>query len=199
MAQTAGEHWVATWAASPQARAVAGPPRPALPAAPAAAAPNPAQANSFQGTSFNDQTVRMIVHTSIGGSRVRIELSNAYGTAPLMIGAAHLALGISGGAIVPSSDRTLTFGGKASFSIPPGALAVSDPVNLAVPKLSDLAISIYFPSDTGPFTMHSTGLHTTYIFAGNAPARWQVSATFPQPAPGIFFRAWTCSRRLMPA
>jgi lysophospholipase L1-like esterase len=154
----AQEHWVASWAASPQARA-GGPPRAPQPGAPA----NPAQASSF-----NDQTVRMIVHTSIGGSRVRVELSNAYGTAALKIGAAHVALRASGGTIMPASDRPLTFGGKPSFSIPPGALAVSDPVNLAVPKLGDLAISVYFPTDTGPFTMHSTGLHTTYILAGDA-------------------------------
>ncbi len=153
----AQQHWVASWAASPQARA-GGPPRAPQPGAP----PNPAQASSF-----NDQTVRMIVHTSIGGSRVRVEFSNAYGTAALKIGAAHVALRASGGAIMPASDRALTFGGKPSFSIPPGALAVSDPVNLAVPKLGDLAISVYFPTDTGPFTMHSTGLHTTYILAGD--------------------------------
>jgi lysophospholipase L1-like esterase len=109
----------------------------------------------------------MIVRTSIGGPRVRVELSNAYGTAPLMVGAAHIALRASGGAIASGSDRALTFGGKPSFSIPPGALALSDPVNLTVPKLGNLAISVYFPADTGPFTMHSTGLHTTYILAGD--------------------------------
>jgi len=166
----AQEHWVATWAASPQARA-GGPPRAPQAGAPQAGAPaapaNPAPAANFTGATFNDQTVRMIVRTSIGGSRVRVELSNAYGTAPLTIGAAHVALRASAGAIMPASDRTLTFGGKPSFSIPPGALAVSDPVNLAVPKLGDLAISVYFPADTGPFTMHATGLHTTYILAGN--------------------------------
>lgn len=110
----------------------------------------------------------MVVHTSIGGSRVRIQLSNAYGTAPLQIGAAHIALYVGQGTINPGSDRALKFGGKDSFTIPPGALAVSDPVNLAVPKLSDLAVSVYFPTDTGSFTMHNTGLHTTYILAGDA-------------------------------
>jgi lysophospholipase L1-like esterase len=173
MAQNAvaQEHWVASWAASPQARA-GGPPRAPQAGTPQAGAPGgaaPAPANPAQASSFNDQTVRMIVHTSIGGSRVRVELSNAYGTAPLQVGAAHVALRVSGagGAIMPSSDKALTFGGKPSISIPPGALAVSDPENLAVPKLSDLAISVFFPSDTGPFTMHSTGLHTTYIMAGD--------------------------------
>jgi lysophospholipase L1-like esterase len=174
MAQNAvaQEHWVASWAASPQARA-GGPPRAPQagapqPAAPGGAAPA-APANPAQASSFNNQTVRMIVRSSIGGSKVRVELSNAYGTAPLQIGAAHVALHVSGtgGAIMPSSDKALTFGGKPSISIPPGALAVSDPVNLTVPKLSDLAVSVFFPADTGPFTMHSTGLHTTYILAGD--------------------------------
>jgi lysophospholipase L1-like esterase len=164
-AQSANQHWVATWAASPQPRA-GGPPR--APQAPAGGgAPAPAPATPAQASSFNNQTVRMVVRTSVGGSRIRVELSNAYGTAPLMIGAAHVALHVDKGAIAPGSDRPLTFGGKPSFSIPPGALAVSDPVNLTVPKLGDLAVSVFFPSDTGPFTMHNTGLHTTYLLAGD--------------------------------
>ena len=151
------QHWVATWAASPQARA-GGPPRGAQPGR--AGAPPPL-------TSFNNQTVRMVVHTSIGGNRVRVEFSNAYGTGPLMIGAAHVALRGDGSSIVSGSDHALTFSGNPSFSIPPGALAVSDTVDLTVPKLSDLAVTVFFPSDTGPLTMHATGLHPTYIVPGN--------------------------------
>lgn len=161
--QTPSQHWVATWAASPQARAAGGPPRAAAPTAQPGTPAPPAQA-----TSFKDQTVRMIVHTSIGGGRVRVEFSNAYGTAPLQIGAARIALYAGQGTINPGTDRELKFGGKASFTIPPGALAVTDPVNLAVPKLGDLAVSVYFPTDTGPFTMHNTGLHSTYITAGDS-------------------------------
>src|SRR6202012_4821751 len=97
LGQTAGQHWVATWAASPQPRA-GGPPRAAAPpngapAAPATASPNSATApaNAAQLTSFHNQTVRMVVPTSIGGSRVRVEFSNAYGTGPLLIGGADVA------------------------------------------------------------------------------------------------------------
>src|SRR4051812_39778974 len=75
-ADTGSDHWVATWGASPQVRA-AGPGRGG------AAAPI---------TGFNNQTVRMIVHTSIGGRRARVQLSNTFGTTGLKIGAAHLAL-----------------------------------------------------------------------------------------------------------
>ena len=71
---------------------------------------------------FNDQTLRQIVHTSLGGDRVRIVLSNAFGTSPLAIGAAHVALREKDAAIVEASDRALTFGGSPSVNIPPGAV-----------------------------------------------------------------------------
>jgi lysophospholipase L1-like esterase len=149
------DHWVETWAASPQAVRVFAP-RPRANAKGAPARPQPV-------TSFHDQTVRMIVRTSIGGSRIRVQLSNAFGAKPLVIGAAHVALHDKESMIAAGSDRTLKFSGQASFTIPPGALAISDPVDLDVPALGDLAVSLYFPEETGPVTMHATGLHTTYI------------------------------------
>jgi lysophospholipase L1-like esterase len=112
----------------------------------------------------------MVVRTSIGGRRVRVQLSNALGNPALTIGAAHVALRQKDAAIVPASDRVLTFGGRGSLNIPPGALVVSDPVDLDVPKLTDLAVSIYLPEDTGPPTVHPLGLHTTYIASGDATA-----------------------------
>jgi len=143
----AQEHWVATWAASPQAMR-------GLPGAPPANAP-PAN--------FDNQTIRMIVRTSLGGRRLRVQFSNDYGTSALALGAAHVALREKASAIVPTADRALAFNGKASTLIPPGALVLSDPVDLDVPALSDLAISVYLPKETGSPTMHATGLHTTYI------------------------------------
>jgi lysophospholipase L1-like esterase len=112
---------------------------------------------------FHNQTVRMIAHTSIGGPRVRIELSNAFGGAPLVIGAAHIAMRDKESAIVPASDRTLQFGGRPTCWIPPGATVISDPVNLDVPAASDLAVSIYIPASATADTMHAVGLHTTYV------------------------------------
>ncbi|HVV46516.1 MAG TPA: SGNH/GDSL hydrolase family protein [Bryobacteraceae bacterium] len=153
------EHWVATWAASPQAPRVAFP-RPAGPGGPA-----PARANRppQPPPGFNNQTVRMVVRTSIGGRRARVQLSNAFGTAPLKIGSAHIALRDKESAIVPASDHALTFSGDPSFTIPPGAEIISDPVEMEIPKLGDLVISLYVPGDVTTPTTHLTGLHTTYI------------------------------------
>lgn len=105
----------------------------------------------------------MIVRTSIGGSRIRVEFSNAFGTAPLDMGAAHVAIRSKDSAIVAGSDRSLLFNGKASARILPGAVLISDPVDLVVPKLSDLAISVYVPGASGVASQHSQALHTTYI------------------------------------
>jgi lysophospholipase L1-like esterase len=178
----AQEHWVATWAASPQQAPRPQPAAQAIPnfqggsvpaANPAAQisvavqltaqpAPAPPPGAQFRN-GFSNQTVRMIVHTSIGGRRVRIQLSNAYSSAPLAVGAAHIAIRNKDAAIAPASDRPLSFNGKQSCLIPPGALMLSDPVDLDVPQLGDLAISLYLPGETGPPTVHNLGLHTTYV------------------------------------
>ena len=131
------DHWVGTWSASPQA------------------AGTPVQ--------INGQTVREIVHTSIGGDRVRVRLSNAYGTSPLDIGSAHLAVRSVGASIAAGSDRVLMFNGSPTITIPAGALVVSDPVTLKVPELGDLAVSVFIPGNVAAATEHSLGLQTTYI------------------------------------
>ena len=90
-------------------------------------------------------------------------MSNAYGQSALVIGSAHVAISQGGPAIVAGSDRTLTFNGATTITIPAGALVVSDPVALDVPALSDLAISLYLPEPVAAVTEHSAGLQTTYI------------------------------------
>ena len=120
---------------------------------------------------FSNQTLRQIVHTSIGGSRMRVVLSNKYGTTPLAIGAAHVALRDKEASIQPASARPLTFSGRPTFTIPPGAVVYSDPVNLTVPPMSDLAIDLFLPGDTNtpaPLTMHNGAFQTSYVSeAGN--------------------------------
>jgi lysophospholipase L1-like esterase len=166
----AQDHWVGTWAAAPQQARILPPPN--VTATPAGGGggqrgqqggPPANQAPS----AFKDQTVRMIVHTSIGGRRARVTLSNAFGNGPLTIGSAHVAVRSKDSEIVSATDRTLMFNGKSSITIAPGAALMSDPVDLDVPSLSDLAISVYIPGDSGQLTMHATGLHTTYIAQGN--------------------------------
>lgn len=105
----------------------------------------------------------MIAHTTIGGQRLRVELSNVFGTKPLAIGAAHIAIRDKESAIVPASDHPLAFSGQAKFWIPVGATMVSDPVNLDVPAGSDVAVSIYVPETAAANTIHTVGLHTTYV------------------------------------
>jgi lysophospholipase L1-like esterase len=115
----------------------------------------------------------MVVHTSLGGNQVRVRLSNAFGTQSLIVGAAHVALRGRDASIVPGTDRALTFSGSSSATIPPGALVVGDSVQLDVPSLSELAVSLYLPGPTGQSTWHAGAFSTNYVsppgnFAGAA-------------------------------
>src|SRR6516164_10301331 len=101
-------NWIGSWTASPQA------PRGVMP------------------TSFSDRTIRQIVHLSVGGTKVRLRLSNEFGQRPVLIGAASIALAVEGAGIAAESLRGVTFGGAKSIIIPPGAPVLSDPVELAV-------------------------------------------------------------------
>ncbi len=157
------EHWVTTWATAQQLAPTIFLGRPFPP--PQGRGP---EASNLPA-SFADQTVRMIARVSLGGHRFRVALSNTQGAPPLEIGAAHLALHKGDGGIAEGSDRVLTFGGSRAFTIPPGVLAVSDPVDLDVAPLSDLAVSLYLPHDTGRPTSHTLGLHTAYISKGDMP------------------------------
>ncbi len=112
---------------------------------------------------FNNQTVRMIVRTSIAGKRLRVRLTNAFGSTPVAVGAAHLAIRAKESGIVPDSDRKLSFNGKPGCTLGPGVVLMSDPVELNVAPVTELAVSLYFPGETGPPTTHATALHDTYI------------------------------------
>jgi lysophospholipase L1-like esterase len=161
-AQSKGqERWVTTWATAqtlvrqaPARQAVTPADSPTVPA-------TTPQAIGERG--FDNQTVRMIVRTSIGGRRLRVRLSNAFGGPPVVLGTAHLAIRAKDSAIVPDSDRSLSFNGKPGGTIAPGVVLLSDPVELSVPPVTELAVSLYFPGETGSPTTHSTALHNTYI------------------------------------
>jgi lysophospholipase L1-like esterase len=117
-------------------------------------------------TVYKDQTLRFIVHTSLRGSQVRVKFSNTFGSQPLRIGAAHIALRKSGAQIFIHSDRALTFSGRQSINIPVGALVISDPVYLTVPPLVDLAVSVYLPGVAPAVTGHLIALQTSFVAHG---------------------------------
>jgi lysophospholipase L1-like esterase len=152
MAKQEGMRWVGTWTTTP--------------------AP-------VEGVALNNQTLRMIAHVSIGGRRLRVRLSNAYGTRKLAIGAANVALRGVGAAIVSGSQRRLTFGGSPSTAIPAGALAVSDPVDLDLTPLADLAVSVHLPGDVPEsfqVTGHGNAHQTNYV---SPPGDFTAAAQMP--------------------
>ena len=118
-------------------------------------------------SAFKNQTLRLIVRSTLGGKRLRVRLSNLYGNKKLTIGAAHVALRDGASErIVGGSDRKLTFGGETAAVIGPGALIVSDPVDLDVKALSDLAVSLYIPGEVQeafPITGHGNCHQTNYL------------------------------------
>jgi lysophospholipase L1-like esterase len=116
------------------------------------------------------QTVRQTARLSIGGSRVRIVLSNEYGKTPLTIGAADIALAGEGGKIKEGSGHPVTFGGSPTIVIPPGAPAISDPVDLSVDPLALVSVSVYLPEITPLTTVHWDGHQTAFVGAGNQVA-----------------------------
>ena len=145
---TGPRHWIAAWAASPQA----------------------ASQRSRYVTGFDNQTVRNVLFSSIGGSMVRVRFTNAYGAAPLQIGRATVAIHARGPNLVPGTTRSLTFGGQQSVTIPPGAEALSDPVRLAVRAMQELAVSEFLPRPTGPPTEHGAAQQFNYVASGDHTA-----------------------------
>jgi hypothetical protein len=130
-----GDHWVGTWAASPQ----------------------------DSTRTANEQTYRDMVHTSIAGTTERVRLTNVFGTQPVTFGAAYLGLRASGGAVTAGSNRQVTFNGSPQVTVPAGQETYSDPVNLAVDAQKDLAVSLYIQGPSGPATVHSLAVKTSYF------------------------------------
>jgi lysophospholipase L1-like esterase len=115
------------------------------------------------GPALQAQTVRQIIRTSVGGSALRIRLSNLNGTGPITFGPVHVALHASESAIKPGSDHALTFSGKPTVILAKGESVLSDPVVMHVDALQELAISVYLPNATGPSTIHGDAQATAYI------------------------------------
>lgn len=152
-------NWVGTWMASPQ----------------------PIWGSDFSfptkiPASVKDQTFRQVVKISLGGSRLRFVFSNAYGDQPMKIGRASVALAVKDSATQPDTIHKLTFGGKDEISVPPGAPAISDPLDLTVADQTQLAVSIYLPDETPLTTFHWDGRQTAWFGDGDLTQKQDFSA-----------------------
>ena len=129
------------------------------------ASPEPARAPAV---TLNNQTIRQVLRISQGGEKFRVRLSNEYGDTPLRIAAAHLALAAEGSSIKLGSDRTLTFGGANEVVIPEHSYVFSDPVDLAAPALTQLAVSLYLPDNEKTLTEHFFALQNAWVVPRDA-------------------------------
>ncbi|MFD5390454.1 SGNH/GDSL hydrolase family protein [Streptomyces sp. NPDC127074] len=168
-------NWVRSWGASPQA------------------------AHDGLG-SLNDHplladvTLRQVVRVSGGGRRMRIRFTNEFGTAPFTIGAARLGLAAPDGGVRPGSERVLTFSGASAATVPAGTPLLSDPVDLPVPALAKLSISLYLPGRVETCTCHDPVLDTGWTIPGDAVA----SPTLPENAEVLPVRALISAVELLP-
>ena len=138
--QPDASRWVATWGAAPDS----------------------------PGPSIGGSTVRQIVRISVAGKRVRLRLSNLFGSRPLTLGPVRVALQATAGAIVPASDRVVTFGGARTAVLGAGQDALSDPIDLAVPAMARLAVTLHVPAGAGTSTTHGVANQTAYLLPGDS-------------------------------
>lgn len=129
-------HWVGTWAADP---------------------------SGTLGSGSSDQTVRVILSPHIGGSALRVHLSNRFGRSPVTFNHASVALRQAGAGLVPGSSRPLTFGGLPTVTVPVGGEVTSDQAMLSFSAFQDLAVSVYLAAPTGPATGHLIGRERSYV------------------------------------
>lgn len=143
------------------------------------AAPTEANAATVAPFTIEDQSLRQVARVSLGGDAARVRLANTFGATALSVTAAQLALSGEGASIVPGSSRALTLDGASSFLIPAGEVVVTDPVELMVPALSDVSVSLYFAEGVMTTTVHAEADQTSWITDGDvvAAASWPARAT----------------------
>jgi lysophospholipase L1-like esterase len=159
-----------TAAALSAAAATAGAAHAAAPVANAATAPSAATrtvttwaaADDMAGGQLVDVTVRNIVHTSIGGTGLRLRLSNTKGDKVVTFDSVYVGTSAGGAAVVAGTNRPVTFGGAASISIPQGATALSDPLPGSVAPQQTLAVSMHVSGESGAITAHNRAIQSTY-------------------------------------
>ena len=148
MVGAGGKHWVVSWSASP----------------------SPQQEEEQLRNAkliFDNQTVREIVHLSLGGSTIRVRLSNAYGKEGVEIGAADIALPALGADVIAESNHALTFSGRSGITIPANGTVISDPIQMTVSTGADVAISLFIPKAALGAGVHYSSQQTGYLAPGN--------------------------------
>ncbi|MFF7729633.1 SGNH/GDSL hydrolase family protein [Streptomyces sp. NPDC008001] len=132
-----------------------------------ATAPAAAEPNTAKG--FAGMSIRNVVHTSVGGTGARIQLSNLYGALPLAVTHASLAVAAAPGSptAAPGTMQRLSFAGQPTATIPAGGSLLSDPVRVAVPAGADLLVTTYSPTPSGPVTYHPHARQTSFIARGD--------------------------------
>ena len=187
--------WVAAWTTSPQGvypvGYAVGQPGPLGEVAPGIE--QPLLEYAFPDEQAHDQTLRMVVHPSIGGDAWRVRLSNRFGTQPVTFGRATAALQQSGATVVPGTDQQLTFGGQRSVTLQPGEEVRSDPVDIEIAdedaQRSDLAVSLHVRGASGPMTWHAASFTTSYVTDPGAGdhTRDATDEAFPHSTTSWFF------------
>ncbi len=182
------QKWTTSWAASVQ-----GP----YPVGNATAQPELRFALPTQDTGAKDQTFRLILKPELWSNKMRLRFSNAYGTKAVTFDGVFAGLQMSGAALVPGSNRPVSFAGRRSVSVPPGGQVWSDAVTLpwvanpAGPELlgRKLAVSFHVAGETGPLTWHAKALQTSYITAPGAGALGELEdeGAFPNSTTSWFF------------
>ncbi|MEU1945622.1 SGNH/GDSL hydrolase family protein [Streptomyces sp. NPDC059474] len=169
------DNWVRSWGASPQAA-------------------HDGLGSLNDHPPLADVTLRQVVRVSGGGRRMRIRFTNEFGTAPFTIGAARVGLAAPDGGVRPGSERVLTFSGASAATVPAGTPLLSDPVDLPLPALAKLSISLYLPGRVETCTCHDPVLDTGWTIPGDAVA----SPTLPENAEVLPVRALISAVELLP-
>lgn len=144
-------------------------------------------ADDIAGGTLSDMTVRNVLRTSVGGKDLRVRISNANGDQPLVSDSVYVGRQDSGASVVPGTSRRLTFGGSPTVTIPPGAMAISDPLPGAVPALTKLTVSLHVVGTTGVITAHNRAMQHSYKSTSGDHAADESSTAYQTESSAWFF------------
>ena len=182
------QRWATVWAGSDQGPYPSGNP---------SAQPDLSFAFPHPELGSHEQSFRMIIKPDLWSRQMRFRFSNAFGTKPVTFDAVFAGLQMSGAAVAPETNRPVTFGGRKTVTVAPGALVWSDAVSLpfvhdpAAPELAGrkLAVTFHIPGDSGPMTWHAKAMTTSYITAPDAGAIGEIEddSAYPNSTTSWYF------------